>query len=381
MTLNTEIQHPIAPATAALNVNDSQTNTQQPLVQFRKVSKVFETGGTKAKKTVTALNNVSLNIEQGDIYGVIGYSGAGKSTLLRTVNGLEKPTSGQVMVNGQDVAKLSGKKLSARQQDIGMIFQQFNLLQSRNVFGNIAYPLRVAGHTKHDIVIRVAEVLEFVGLADKAKFYPEQLSGGQKQRVAIARALANNPSMLISDEATSALDPRTTAEVLCLLKRVNQDMGVTILLITHEMDVIRKICDNVAVMENGEVVEKGAVYDVFSQPQQAITQHFVSSVLEHRPTNNAVELLSQQHHGRLVEVSVEDRESSDPFLSRIAREHLIDFNIVYGGINHLQSKLFGSFTLELLGDPQNIEAALTDLRAIVQVTDIHQHKENTHGRN
>lgn len=329
-------------------------------IRFEQVSKTF----AGRDGAVHALMDVNLSIEEGDIFGVVGYSGAGKSTLLRTINGLELPTSGKIIVNGQDIAALGGKELSRIRQRIGMIFQQFNLLLSRNVFHNVAYPLRLAGASKAETKQRVTELLEFVGLADKAKSYPEQLSGGQKQRVGIARALANHPQVLICDEATSALDPQTTGEVLALLQRVNQKYGITILLITHEMDVIRKICNKVAVMENGRVVEHGSVYSVFSDPQQGVSQRFVSSVLDHHPGDEAIEHIRKVHRGQLVQLEVHDRESSDPFLSRIARTRNVDFNIVYGGINELQSRLFGSLTVELLGSRQDIDLALHDLQQI-----------------
>jgi D-methionine transport system ATP-binding protein len=338
----------------------------EDMIVFDDVSKVFEGRGDE----VHALRNVDLAVRRGDIFGVVGYSGAGKSTLLRTINGLELPTSGRVVVDGKDIASLNGRELGAIRQRIGMIFQQFNLLQSRNVFGNVAYPLKLAGLPKSEIRERVNGLLEFVGLAGKAKAYPEQLSGGQKQRVGIARALANRPAVLISDEATSALDPQTTGEVLALLKRVNREYGVTILLITHEMDVIRKICDRVAVMEDGRVVEHGNVYDVFADPREQVSQRFVSSVLHHHPGREAVEHIRKVHRGRLVEIHVEDRESSEPFLSRIARERGVDFNIVFGGVNELQSRIFGALTLELLGPPAQVDLAVADLRDIGRTREV-----------
>lgn len=336
------------------------------MIRFENVSKRFDSRG----ESVHALKDVNLVVETGDIYGVVGYSGAGKSTLLRTINGLERPTSGQVIVDGQDISALSGKELSLIRQRIGMIFQQFNLLLSRTIFQNVAYPLRLAGVSKSETKRRVTELLEFVGLSDKAKAYPEQLSGGQKQRVGIARALANQPTVLICDEATSALDPQTTGEVLSLLRRVNQEYGITILLITHEMDVIRKICNKVAVMEGGEVVEHGSVYSVFSDPEAPVSRRFVSSVLDHHPGAEAIEHIRKVHTGQLVQIEVKDRESSDPFLSRIARTRNVDFNIVYGGVNELQSRIFGSLTVELLGDPTDVQHAISDLSLIADTRKI-----------
>jgi D-methionine transport system ATP-binding protein len=274
-----------------------------------------------------------------------------------------------VIVDGQEVSSLTGNAIIRARQRIGMIFQQFNLLQSRTVYQNIAYPLRLAGLGKAEVLDRVEELLEFVGLTDKALQYPNRLSGGQKQRVGIARALANRPDVLLSDEATSALDPQTTGEVLELLKRVNDEYGVTILLVTHEMDVIRRVADRVAVMEEGRVVEHGTVYDVFSDPQHATSQRFVRSVLHHIPSAAALERIRTVHHGRIVQLHVENRESNDPFLSRIARHHGVDFNVVYGGVSELQARLFGSLTIELLGPDASVDDAIAELRTTTPVTE------------
>ncbi len=354
----------MASSSRTLQVDAAQpvSSTTQEMIRFDQVSKIFSSRG----EHVTALRDVTLSVARGDIFGVVGYSGAGKSTLLRTINGLEQPTTGTVTVDGQVISELNGKNLSRIRQRIGMIFQQFNLLLSRNIFQNVAYPLRLAGISKAETAQRVTELLEFVGLADKAKAYPEQLSGGQKQRVGIARALANRPSVLICDEATSALDPQTTSEVLALLQRVNREYGITILLITHEMDVIRKICNKVAVMEGGAVVEHGSVYDVFSGPAAPVSQRFVSSVLDHHPGVEAIDHIRKVHRGQLVQIEVKDRDTSDPFLSRIARTRNVDFNIVYGGVNELQSRIFGSLTVEFLGQPQDIELAIADLAQIAE---------------
>jgi D-methionine transport system ATP-binding protein len=340
--------------------------TVSTAIAFEGVSKVFESNG----RSFHALRDVDLTIERGEIYGIVGYSGAGKSTLLRTVNALERPTSGRVIVDGREISSLTGVQLYAARQRIGMIFQQFNLLRSRNVYKNIAYPLVLAGLPKEQILDRVEELLEFVGLTDKALSYPSQLSGGQKQRVGIARALATRPDILISDEATSALDPQTTGEVLELLKRVNEEYGLTILLVTHEIDVIREIGDKVAVMDGGRVVEHGSVYDVFSNPQNRTSRRFVSSVLHHIPSPETLDSIRAVHHGRIVQIHVENRESNEPFLSRVARTHGIDFNVVYGGIDELQSRLFGSLTVELLGSDAKVDAAIADLRAVTPVQEV-----------
>ncbi|MFT4283479.1 MAG: ATP-binding cassette domain-containing protein, partial [Protaetiibacter sp.] len=330
------------------------------------VTKTFEVDGRR----VEALREVDLTIARGDIFGIVGYSGAGKSTLLRTVNALERPTSGRVVVDGREISALEGKELWAARRGIGMIFQQFNLLSSRTVYGNIAYPLGLAGLGKEATLDRVEELLAFVGLSDKALAYPSQLSGGQKQRVGIARALATRPDILISDESTSALDPQTTGEVLELLQRVNEEYHVTIALVTHEIDVIRQIANRVAVMDSGRVVEHGTVYEVFSNPRNPTTRRFVSSVLHHIPSPETLDSIRAVHHGRIVQLHVENRETNDPFLSRIARQHGVDFNVVYGGIDELDSRLFGSLTVELLGEDGAVDAAIEGLRAVTPVVEV-----------
>jgi D-methionine transport system ATP-binding protein len=336
-------------------------------VRFEHVSKTFT---TSRGRHFDALTDVSLEVDAGDIYGIVGYSGAGKSTLLRTVNALERPTAGRVLVGDQVVSCLSGATLGRARQRIGMIFQQFNLLRSRTVYKNVAYPLKLAGVPDAQVLDRVEELLDFVGLTDKALQYPSQLSGGQKQRVGIARALANRPDVLISDEATSALDPQTTGEVLDLLRRVHDEYGVTVLVVTHEMDVIREICNKVAVMQDGRVVEHGSVYDVFAHPQHPTSRRFVSSVLHHLPSAETIERIRALHTGRLMQLHVENRQSNDPFLTRIARHHDVDLNVVYGGVDELQSRLFGSLTVELLGDGGNVERAIAELREVATVSDL-----------
>ncbi|HEY9290544.1 MAG TPA: methionine ABC transporter ATP-binding protein, partial [Microlunatus sp.] len=232
------------------------------LVRLAGVSKQFD-----RPTVVRAVDDVDLEINSGEITGVIGYSGAGKSTLVRLINALERPTSGSVLLDGVDLGQLTERELNRVRADVGMIFQQFNLFASRTVAGNVGYPLKLAGLGRADRDARVAELLEFVGLSDRAGAYPSQLSGGQKQRVGIARALATRPKLLLADEATSALDPETTADVLELLRRINRDLGTTIVVITHEMEVVRSICDRVVVMEQGRIVEQGTVFDTFARPR------------------------------------------------------------------------------------------------------------------
>jgi D-methionine transport system ATP-binding protein len=264
------------------------------MIELKKVSKVFY----KRSVPVRALSDVSLRVSEGDIFGVIGSSGAGKSTLIRCINLLERPTSGQVIVNGQVLSALSARQLVLARRDIGMIFQHFNLLSSRTVFANVAFPLEL-GHTpKQEIAKRVEELLGLVGLEDKAQDYPVSLSGGQKQRVAIARALASNPKVLLCDEATSALDPETTLSILSLLKDINRRFRITILLITHEMNVVRAICDRVAVISEGRVVEQGPVREVFSQPRTELTRRFISTALSFDlPLPVAIHLQTGGEHG------------------------------------------------------------------------------------
>ncbi|HEU4807233.1 MAG TPA: methionine ABC transporter ATP-binding protein, partial [Homoserinimonas sp.] len=242
-----------------------------PVIQLSEVSKTFPPR-VRGEAPLVALDKVSLEIEKGDIFGIIGYSGAGKSTLVRLINALERTTSGSIVVAGEELSTLRERELRRIRLGIGMVFQQFNLFTSRTVWGNVEYPLNVAGVPKEQHQKRISELLHFVGLADKAHSYPDQLSGGQKQRVGIARALATSPSILLADEATSALDPETTREVLDLLKRVNEEFGITIVVITHEMEVIRSIAHKVAVMDSGRIIERGDVFDIFANPQADATK-------------------------------------------------------------------------------------------------------------
>lgn len=328
------------------------------LVRLEHVTKVF----TAAARSVTAVDDVSLEIEKSSILGVIGYSGAGKSTLVRLINALERPTGGRVLVGGVDLTGLPERELRQERRQIGMIFQQFNLFHSRSVAGNVAYPLQVAGvpRARHDA--RVAELLDFVGLLDRAHSYPEQLSGGQKQRVGIARALATSPRLLLADEATSALDPDTTAEVLGLLERINRELGVTIVVITHEMEAVRQIAHNVAVMDSGHIVESGDVYDVFSRPRSPVTARFVRSVLRDRPPRATVERLQARHPGVLVSVAVGEQGGFQADLERAFDAHRVSAEFVYGGISELRGRRIGSLTYALTGAGDDIAALLAGLR-------------------
>lgn len=242
-----------------------------PIIEVRHLYKTFEQKGS----TVEALKDISLQIEAGDIYGIIGMSGAGKSTLVRCLNYLERPTSGEVLIEGRDLATLKEKELRAQRSDIAMIFQHFNLLMQKNVIDNICFPMMIQGSSKEEARARAYELLKTVGLEEKAKAYPAQLSGGQKQRVAIARALASNPKILLCDEATSALDPQTTASILALLKEINRSMGITIVIITHQMSVIREICSHVAIVEQGVLAEQGRVEDIFNHPKSKAARELI----------------------------------------------------------------------------------------------------------
>ncbi|OHT87840.1 methionine ABC transporter ATP-binding protein [Mycobacteroides saopaulense] len=336
-----------------------------PLIRFENVTKSFQVG----KKTVTAVDDVSLDIAAGEVFAMIGYSGAGKSTLVRLINGLERPTTGRVVVDGAEVSALGERELRGVRTDIGMIFQQFNLFRSRTVAGNIAYPLRVAGWSADKRNARVAELLEFVGLADKAKSYPDQLSGGQKQRVGIARALATSPSVLLADEATSALDPETTGDVLRLLRAVNDEFGVTIVVITHEMDVVRTVADRVAVLADGKVVETGTVFDVFSTPQSEAGKRFVGTVLQNTPSGEDIARITQRHKGVIVSVEISEGVQIGPALAR-ATELGVRFEVVYGGITTLQSRSFGNLTLELEGSDDQVAQVISDLSAVTTVQQV-----------
>ncbi|OFP52463.1 MULTISPECIES: methionine ABC transporter ATP-binding protein [Rothia] len=338
----------------------------EPMVTIDNVSKIFG----KGKKEVAAVKNVSLTVKKGEIFAIIGYSGAGKSTLVRLINGLESTTSGTLTVDGFEISGKRDLELQKVRTNIGMIFQQFNLMNSRTVAQNVEFPLKVAGWTKGERTKRVQEMLEFVGLADRAKYYPSQLSGGQKQRVGIARALATKPSLLLADEATSALDPETTHEVLELIKEVNRELGITVIVITHEMDVVSSIADRVAVMEEGRVVETGSVYEVFSNPQTEVAQRFVATTVKQSPTGDAAAALRKNHKGYLVNVEiVEGNQELGKILAYLGSRN-VRFNIVHGGIETLQGKAYGTLTLELLGDVTSIDAAVAELKTVTRVQEV-----------
>nr|WP_197969832.1 methionine ABC transporter ATP-binding protein [Mesobacillus harenae] len=313
---------------------------------------------------VTAVDDVNLAIENGEIFGVIGYSGAGKSTLIRMLNGLEIPTEGSIVVAGREMSKIGGSELRQARQEISMIFQHFNLLWSRTVRDNIAFPLEIAGVPKKERLKRVKELVNLVGLEGRENSYPSQLSGGQKQRVGIARALANNPKVLLCDEATSALDPQTTDSILELLVDINKRLGLTIVLITHEMHVIRKICHRVAVMEGGRVVESGPVLNVFKNPQQAITKRFVQQVTEPEETKETIKhLLSLYPEGQVIQLSFVGEGAEQPLISNLIRNHPLMVNILQGKISQTQNGSYGTLFIHLDGEKAQIDEAIAYIRS------------------
>lgn len=340
-----------------------------PIVSLTDVSKSYPSPKDPSRPLV-AVDGVSLDIEKGDVFGIIGYSGAGKSTLVRLINALEPATGGSILVDGTDITTLSERELRRVRSGIGMIFQQFNLFSAKSVRANIAYPLKLAGWSKDDIDARVTELLAFVGLSDKARSYPEQLSGGQKQRVGIARALATRPAILLADEATSALDPETTHEVLALLRRVNEEQGVTIVIITHEMDVIQSLATKVAVMDSGRVIEQGDVFDVFSTPQHPASQGFVGTVIKGIPSPSELAVLRERHAGRIVTFSFRDGNTSQAKVFLDLATAGLEFELIYGGINDIRGRAFGHLTLAIRGDEAAIDRALVTIAERVEVTDI-----------
>lgn len=339
-------------------------------VQIRGVTKTFEGHGRRGAP-ITAVDDVSIDIASGEIHAVIGYSGAGKSTLIRLINGLETVTAGSILVGDIDIAGLGERALRPVRGGIGMIFQQFNLLRSRTALGNIEYPLEVAGMPKAKRRARATELLSFVGLSGKENAYPEQLSGGQRQRVGIARALATNPGVLLADEATSALDPETSSEVLDLLKRVNREFGITIILITHEMEVVRRIADRVTVMENGRAIEQGDTYDVFAAPVAEVTKRFVQTALPNKPDEALLAAIKARGRGRLVTISFTDEgEVDQPIIFTTLGKHGVTGSIEGGGVTQVGERIFGQVTLEIIGEPQAVDAAIADLRAHTTIEEL-----------
>ncbi|WP_426664671.1 methionine ABC transporter ATP-binding protein [Rhodanobacter aciditrophus] len=325
------------------------------MIRFLDVHKSYRVDG----KDIPALQPFSLDIMDGEVFGIIGHSGAGKSTLVRLINLLERPSGGRILIGETEMTALDEPALRAQRRRIGMIFQHFNLLASQTVADNVAFPLRLAGERDAATIrARVGELLQRVGLGEHATKYPAQLSGGQKQRVGIARALANRPEILLCDEATSALDPQTTASVLDLLAAINRELKLTIVLITHEMDVVRRICDRVAVLDAGRIVEKGTVADVFLHPRHATTRRFVNEALPEEAASAQAPLA--QVGGRMLRLTFRGATTLSPVLSQVMRESGVDFNLLAGRIDRIKELPYGQLTLTLEG--ANTDAALAALR-------------------
>lgn len=334
------------------------------MIQLEHISKSFVT----ASGTVHAVQDVNLQIGEGEIFGIIGFSGAGKSTLVRCINLLERPTEGRVIVDGEDLTAMDLKKLREVRKKIGMIFQHFNLMRSRTVFQNIAFPLKKSSLSKAEKEKKIESLLELVGLSDKKDAYPSQLSGGQKQRVAIARALANDPKVLLCDEATSALDPQTTQSILKLLKQVNETLGITIVLITHEMAVVKDICDRVAIMEQGRVVEEGDTVSVFSYPKEAMTKDFIDTASNLGKIHDLIaeghSLTEIQPGEQMVLLTYSGSNAGQPLISALAEKFSVSANIIYGNIDYLKGKPLGKLVVTLSGEKEAMDQAIDYIRSL-----------------
>ncbi|MDR3258954.1 MAG: ATP-binding cassette domain-containing protein [Fusobacteriaceae bacterium] len=317
---------------------------------------------------VEALNDVTLNIDSGEIFGVIGYSGAGKSTLVRCINLLERPSSGKIWIDSIELTALEEKKLRKQREKIGMIFQQFNLFASRTVYENVAFPLRYNNISKSEIDKRVTDLLDLVGISDKRDTYPSQLSGGQKQRVAIARALANNPSILLCDEATSALDPQTTKSILKLIKYLNKKLNLTVVIITHEMTVIKEICNKVAVMEDGKVVEAGPVEKVFAKPQAQITKDFINTTTNLSRIEELLEekasIVTLNPNQKLLRLDFLGSNTKEAIITSLSRKFLVDVSIIFGNVEVIQGQVIGALIVILSGNSEKQNSFISELRVL-----------------
>lgn len=334
------------------------------MIELQHLTKRFATQGG----TVVALNDINLTIQDGDVYGIIGMSGAGKSTLVRCINLLERPDSGKVLIGGRDITSLHGAELRRQRKKIGMIFQHFNLFASRTVLQNVIFPIRYSGLSRQQLKEKAMNLLELVGIADKAGAYPSELSGGQKQRAAIARALASDPEILLCDEATSALDPQTTESILKLLRSLNAKLGLTIVLITHQMNVVKSICTRTAVMENGKIVELGDVFEIFANPQQPVTRSFVDTTSCLSGINDLIEEESpvvQLNPGqRILRFRYLEKSACEALVSSISRRFSIDLNIVFGSIEIIGDHPIGGLVVIADGNEADIDAAVEYLRSI-----------------
>ncbi len=321
------------------------------MIEFKNISKHYDLKG----QTLLALDNINLTIPAGSIFGIIGYSGAGKSTLVRLINLLERPSQGQIIINEKDFTALDARSLRQERANIGMIFQHFNLLQTKTVSDNIEMPLKLLGVAKADREKRLNELLEFIDLKHKKDAFPDELSGGQKQRVGIARALANHPKILLCDEATSALDPQTTKSVLELLKKINKEQGITIVMVTHEMDVIESVCDYVAVMEQGKVIETGSTFEIFSQPQHPTTKNFIQTVLQQQLPINILNNLENQNHKSIYSLQFLGTTAQETVVQAAIKEFDISLNILFANMTEINGAVIGHMFIQLLGDPSIIQ--------------------------
>ncbi|MBM3429252.1 MAG: ATP-binding cassette domain-containing protein, partial [Bacteroidetes bacterium] len=323
------------------------------MIEFKDISKQYELKG----QTLHALNQINLQIPTGSIFGIIGYSGAGKSTLIRLINLLERPSSGRIIINGTDFTALDAKALRQERASIGMIFQHFNLMQTKTVAANIEMPMKLLGWSKAEREKRLEELLDFIDLKHKRHAFPDELSGGQKQRVGIARALANHPKILLCDEATSALDPQTTKSVLQLLKKINEEQGITIVMVTHEMDVIETVCDYVAVMEKGDVIETGSTLQIFSQPQHPTTKNFIQTVLQQHLPVNILNNLENQNHNSIYCLKFLGSSAQETVIQAVIKQFDISLNILFANMTEINGTVIGQMFIQLLGDAQEIQAA------------------------
>lgn len=334
------------------DVTDNTKYNDKTIISFENLSKRYEKQG----QTFVALDNVTFKVNKGDVYGLIGFSGAGKSTLLRMVNALETPTEGKVFVKGVDLTSLKESKLREVRKDIGMIFQEFNLLETKTVFDNIAIPLVLRHESKQKIKSRVEELLKFVGLEDKAKALPGELSGGQKQRVGIARALATEPEILLCDEATSALDPDTTESILNLLARVNKELNVTILFVTHTIRVVQKLCNKVAILEHGKLVENGSVIDIFSKPKSTIAKRFVETVIPSKiPESIVAELKKYEANYKVIRIFFHAEHATDDVIWQINAKLGVHTNVMFASVTELQGRVLSIITLQLTGNEEDFK--------------------------
>ena len=324
------------------------------MIEFKNISKHYELKG----QTIRALDQINLEIPAGSIFGIIGYSGAGKSTLIRLINLLERPNEGQVIINQKDFTALDARTLRQERANIGMIFQHFNLLQTKTVADNIEMPLKLLGVNKSEREKRLNELLEFIDLKHKKDAYPDELSGGQKQRVGIARALANHPKILLCDEATSALDPQTTKSVLALLKKINQEQGITVVMVTHEMDVIESVCDYVAVMEQGKVIETGSTLEIFSQPQHPTTKNFIQTVLQQQLPVNILNNLENQNHKSIYSLQFLGTSAQETVVQAAIKQFDVSVNILFANMTEINGSVIGQMFIQLLGDADNIRQTI-----------------------